>query len=44
MLDCKIVPLSGASLNSLFAELTDFEAQLKPLFSDIPEEVGGGAL
>jgi hypothetical protein len=51
MLDCKIVPLSGAFLNSLFDELTEFEAQLKLFADDIvvelarqPLRVGGGAL
>lgn len=35
---------SGVDLNSLFEELADWEAQLKPLEQDVFDELGGPEL
>ena len=39
-----MVPLERDSLNSLFEELADWEAQLKPLENDLKDELGGPEL
>lgn len=46
---CKMVDLGGENLNSLFDELAEFEAQLKPFTDDIlaesvPQPVSAGGL
>jgi hypothetical protein len=37
-----MVDVDGENLNSLFAELGDWEVQLKPLFDELSEDVDGG--
>jgi hypothetical protein len=39
-----MVPSDWESLNTIFEELSDWEAQLKPLEKEIYEELGGPEL